>query len=102
MKLCFFLAGPVWRIHRAPGAVRLLESFLLRLSADRRPAPPQQHNRDPIGRLQDLQAVPQTLLPPRGQHGRVAGPQGTPPGSLTRLDPLQRRCSVSFRSPLRS
>lgn len=45
------VTGPVWRIHRAPGAVWVFESIFLRVSSHGRAAAAQQRNGDPIGRL---------------------------------------------------
>lgn len=50
--------GLVCRIHRAPGAVWVFESFLLRVSSHGRLAAHQQPDGDPVGRLQDVQALP--------------------------------------------
>lgn len=72
---CWFFAGLVCRVHRAPGAVWVFEPLFLRVSADANAFAHQQPHGDPIRCLQDLQALPQTLLPPRRQHGRVAGQQ---------------------------
>lgn len=69
------VAGLVCGIHRAPGAVWVFESFLLRLPSDGLTAAHQQPDGDPIGRLQDLQTLPQALLPPCGEHGSLAGQQ---------------------------
>lgn len=70
-----FATGPVCWIHRAPGAVRVFESFLLRVSSHGCAAAHQQPDRDPFRRLQDLQTLPKALLPSCCWHGCVAGVQ---------------------------